>query len=66
MTVKLTKKTALAIFREELAEATQNGTWTYSKTDVTAMREAWNNYTYGLCRDGLITEHQYETWAQPF
>ena len=64
--MKLTKKTALAIFKEELTEATQNGTWTFSKSDVTAKREAWNNYTDGLCKDGMITEHQYDTWANPF
>lgn len=28
-------------------------------------RETWNNYTDGLCKDGLITDHQYNTWTHP-
>ena len=66
MTVNLTKKTALAIFRGELAEATRNGTWTYSKADAVARREAWNNFTDSLCKDGMISDRQYDTWSNPF
>ena len=34
--------------------------------DVVAKREAWSNYTDGLCKDGRITLKQYETWSNPF
>lgn len=33
--------------------------------DWVARREAWGQYTDGLCRDGRITMFQYETWGNP-
>lgn len=33
--------------------------------DKPGRREAWNNYTDGLMKDGLITAKQYETWDHP-
>ena len=38
----------------------------YSRTDVTAKRTMWNDYTDALCKNGLITSKQYDTWDQPF
>jgi hypothetical protein len=29
-------------------------------------REAWNNYTDMLCKDGHITEDEYNTWDNPY
>ena len=29
-------------------------------------RESWNNFTDSLCKEGLITTRQYETWTYPF
>lgn len=43
----------------------QFNTWVkpkISKKDIPALREAWNNYTDKLCKTGLITQKQYETW----
>jgi len=34
--------------------------------DRIARWEAWNNYTDGLCKDGLITDWQYHNWANPY
>lgn len=34
--------------------------------DKPALREAWNNYTDALCKDGDITQFQYDTWTNPF
>jgi len=28
-------------------------------------RQAWNDHTDLLCKTGLITTHQYETWSHP-
>ncbi len=28
-------------------------------------REAWNNWTDALCKDGEISDWQYENWSQP-
>ena len=66
MSVRVTKKAAEFIFRENLREAKAKGYWTYRASDKVALREAWNNYTDSLCKDGLITERQYETWSNPF
>ena len=33
--------------------------------DLPARREAWNNWTDGLCRDMIISDWQYENWSQP-
>jgi len=34
--------------------------------DAIAAREAWNNWTDALCKEGAITLNQYENWGQPF
>ena len=33
--------------------------------DWPARREAWNNWTDSLCKDGQISDWQYENWSQP-
>lgn len=38
----------------------------HGKDDKPAIREAWNNYTDSLCKDGFITPHQYDTWSGPY
>jgi hypothetical protein len=32
--------------------------------DLPARREAWNDWTDGLCKDGEISDWQYENWSQ--
>ena len=32
--------------------------------DWPARRETWNNWTDSLCKDGLISDWQYENWSQ--
>lgn len=29
-------------------------------------QEIWASFTDGLCKDGVITQRQYETWLTPF
>lgn len=38
----------------------------FGKNDKAALRTAWNDYTDMLCKDGKITEYQYENWTNPF
>ena len=57
---KMTKAEALSHFRLLLKDTN------LSRTDSIAKREMWNNYTDALCKEGLITLHQYENWGQPF
>jgi len=41
----------------------QNGF--HSHIDGPMRREAWNNFTDALCKDGQISDWQYENWSQP-
>ena len=41
----------------------ENGFTQYA--DLPMRREAWNNYTDALCKDGLISDWQYDNWSQP-
>lgn len=56
--MKTTKAQAIREFREEILPLLPKG-------DKPAMREAWNNWTDALCKDGVISSHQYETWVGP-
>jgi len=38
----------------------------YGKNDKPAVSQAWNDYTDMLCKDGQITQRQYDTWTNPF
>ena len=33
--------------------------------DWPARREAWNDWTDSLCKDGIISEWQYNNWSHP-
>jgi hypothetical protein len=61
--MSLTKKTALSIFKEEIALSANAASF---KGDKVALCEAWNNFTDMLCKDNLITDAQYNNWANPF
>ena len=57
----MTKKEALREFKLIFKDSLKN-----NRFDYVAKRETWNNWTDGLCKDGLITSWQYENWDQPF
>lgn len=59
----MTKRDALAQFRALVMPELLKR---YGRGDVTAQREAWNNYTDALCKDGSITRAQCDTWTNPF
>ena len=54
----ITKKQAENIFKEEYTEILKNET----KTTIHCM---WNDFTDFLCKDGMISERQYNTWSHP-
>ena len=59
----MTKKEALATFMDcEYPFIVAK----YGKDDRIAISEGWCNYTDYLCKDGMITRHQDETWVNPF
>ena len=59
--LQMTKKEALKQFKLIFRDFLKN-----NRFDYVAKRETWNNWTDGLCKDGLITSWQYENWDQPF
>ena len=62
--MKLTKKTAVRIFKDVL-----NSDYVYYahiRGDKVALRESWNNFTDSLCKDGEITDYQYNNWSNPY
>ena len=60
----MTKAEAVKLFRFIYkVKAIQLG---YRRGDEVAKRTEWNDYTDALCKDGLITSKQYDTWDQPF
>ena len=57
------KREALRDFRVyELPEVIKQ----FRANDKPAIRTAWHQYTDALCKDGLITQRQYDTWISPF
>ena len=43
-----------------ITEASQGG-----GIDLPLRRESWNNWTDALCKNGEISDWQYENWSQP-
>jgi hypothetical protein len=66
LTNVLTRAQAIAQFMEYFApgilrlEARQS-----CYPDLPLRREEWNNYTDALCKNGEISDWQYENWSQP-
>jgi hypothetical protein len=63
--MKLTKAAALSAFKEHQDE-TGNPVYKSMLNDKPMIREAWNNFTDSLCKDGFITDSQYNRWSNPF
>ena len=62
--MNMTKKEAMKLFAFIYKiKAIQLG---YRKSNYTAKRTEWNDYTDALCKDGLITTKQYQNWGQPY
>jgi hypothetical protein len=57
----MTKAQALKDFREAFAESLAA-----MKGDVIAKNELFWAYADLRCKDGAITQRQYETWSNPF
>lgn len=57
----MTKREADKIWRQELRPRVLRK----YPNDKPALREAWNDWTDGLCKDGQITQRQYDRWLCP-
>lgn len=57
---QMTKAQAVASFKKAYADYIQE-----NRRDITALNTAWHMYTDSLCKDGMITIKQYESWDNP-
>lgn len=58
---KMTKAEVIAECREIFREFPE----TFRGDDI-AKQQYWNDYTDSLCKSGMISHHQYNTWSNPF
>lgn len=58
----MTKKEALKIFNQEIKPGVIER---HGKKDKPALQLAWQCFIDGLCKDGTITQKQYDTWGNP-
>lgn len=61
---RLTYDEAVAEFRRDVLPFVRLR-YERDAVDETARREAWNNWTDGLCKCGRISSTDYETWECP-
>jgi hypothetical protein len=61
----MTRREALTEFKRTILPLVQARHERNGVIDRPARREAWNNWTDALCKEGRITMKQYETWAAP-
>tara|TARA_R110002020_G_scaffold288620_2_gene504053 strand:- start:510 stop:737 length:228 start_codon:yes stop_codon:yes gene_type:complete len=62
----MTREQAIAQFEEAILPEIQKTEQEQGfSRDLPLRRESWNNYTDGLCKDGMISDWQYENWTQP-
>ena len=56
--------------KQEVKRAFEQGLtpeiWRLFKADKALLRQEWNNFTDMLCKDGHITQRQYDTLLNPF
>ncbi len=62
---KLTRKEILAMFKEEVLPYVKEQYEKDGRVDHIARREAFNNFTDSLFKDGMITEKTYNEY-NPF
>jgi len=60
----MTKKQAIREFREYHLPYIRKTE--YNGVDSIKRREAFNNFTDSLCKEGRITQKQYNNWSNPF
>jgi len=61
VSMKLTKKQVVQIFKEEYSDFLQK-----FKGDSVAKREAFNQFVDWLNKDGKVSDHQAHNWTNPF
>ena len=62
----MTKKEFMEIFKTEYMPYIISKESEMGFKDIPLRRETFNNVTDSYCKDGIITEKQYENWTNPF
>ena len=62
---KMNKQAAVETFKRDILPSIHAQYEKDGRTDYPARREAWNDFTDYLCKDGKITSRQYATWLHP-
>ena len=60
---KITKKEVIAMFNEMFPRETF---LYHNDLDKIMRREMWNDFIDSLCKDGTISEKQYNNWVHPW
>lgn len=56
----MNKKTAIAIFKDEYSQLLIE-----KRKDIPAKQFAWASFVDMLCKNGDITQRQFDTWGNP-
>ena len=56
---------AVENFNDFILPIVKQGMEQDGEPDYIARSEAWNNWTDSLCKDGQISDWQYENWSHP-
>ena len=56
---------AVENFNDFILPIVKQGMEQDGEPDYIARSEAWNNWTDSLCKDGQISDWQYENWTHP-
>lgn len=62
----MTKEQAVKIFKEEILPQVIKHYESDGIKDIPARRFAWSTFVDSLCKDGQITDKQYNNWDNPF
>jgi len=61
----MTRDEAIEIFDNHILPLVQQGMEQDGVPDIPARSEAFNNWTDAMCKDGQISDWQYENWSHP-
>jgi len=62
----MTKRQVEEMFKNEVMPYIYSKEKEYGNgIDIPMRSEAWNDYTDMLCKDRMITDHQYNNWSHP-
>jgi hypothetical protein len=63
--IVMTRKQAIGYFNSNVLPFVKLRHEKDGVKDLSARRMAWNNWTDHLCKDGAISDWQFQNWSQP-